>query len=38
MAIFASRDDAEEFAHGDPFVVNGAVAHWRVLEWNEIFG
>mgnify|MGYP001403145565 CR=1 FL=1 len=36
MAIFTTRDAAEEFARGDPFVVNGVVASWRVLEWNEI--
>jgi uncharacterized protein YciI len=36
MAIFTTRDAAEEFARGDPFVVNGVVARWRVLEWNEV--
>ena len=34
-AIFTTRDAAEEFARGDPFVVNGVVGSWRVLDWNE---
>ena len=36
MAIFTTRDAAEEFARDDPFIVNGVVSSWRVLEWNEI--
>ncbi|HSO96509.1 MAG TPA: YciI family protein [Acidimicrobiia bacterium] len=36
MAVFTTRDAAQEFARGDPFVVHGVVARWRVLEWNEI--
>ena len=35
MAIFTSREAAEEFARGDPFVLNGVVADWSVREWNE---
>jgi uncharacterized protein YciI len=35
MAIFTTRDGAEEFAAGDPFVLNGVVARWDVREWNE---
>lgn len=38
MAIFATRAAAEEFATGDPFVVNGVVARWYLREWNEIYG
>jgi uncharacterized protein YciI len=38
MSVFTTRDAAEEFARGDPFVVNGVVAGWRVLEWNEVLG
>jgi uncharacterized protein YciI len=37
MAIFASRESAEAFIQGDPFVVNGLVATWRVVEWNAAF-
>jgi uncharacterized protein len=37
MAIFTSREAAEEFIQGDPFVTNGLVSQWRVLEWNAVF-
>ena len=36
MAIFTTREAAEEFAKGDPFVVNGVVRNWQVREWNEV--
>lgn len=36
MAIFTSRAAAEEFAQGDPFVRNGVVEAYRILDWNEI--
>jgi len=35
MAIFTTREAAEEFARGDPFVLNGVVRDWHVREWNE---
>jgi uncharacterized protein len=35
MAIFTTREAAEEFARGDPFVLNGVVRNWHVREWNE---
>ena len=35
MAVFSSREAAEAFVAGDPFVLNGVVASWRILEWNE---
>jgi uncharacterized protein len=38
MAIFSTRDAAEEFVAGDPFVVNGVVASWEVRQWNELYG
>jgi uncharacterized protein YciI len=37
MAIFTSREAAEEFAREDPFVLNGVVRDWQILEWNEAF-
>ncbi len=37
MGIFTTREAAEEFAKGDPFVVNGVVARWQLREWNEVF-
>ncbi len=36
MAVFTSRDAAEEFVAGDPFVLNGVVRSWTVKEWNEV--
>ncbi|MFI5042443.1 MAG: YciI family protein [Acidimicrobiales bacterium] len=36
MAIFTTRDAAEEFARGDPFVLHGVVRHWHVRAWNEV--
>jgi hypothetical protein len=35
MAVFTSREAAEEFARHDPFVVNGVVRSWEVREWDE---
>jgi uncharacterized protein YciI len=37
MAIFTSREAAEEFVRGDPFVVNGLVRSWHIREWDETF-
>lgn len=37
MGIFATKEAAEEFIAGDPFVTNGLVASWRLLEWNAAF-
>ncbi|HEY0404028.1 MAG TPA: YciI family protein [Blastococcus sp.] len=36
MGIFTSREAAEEFIAGDPFVLNGVVASWTVRPWNEV--
>jgi uncharacterized protein len=36
MAVFTTRDAAEEFARGDPFVLNGVVKEWEIRGWNEI--
>lgn len=36
MAIFTTREAAEEFVKGDPFVVNGVVQSWTIREWNEV--
>jgi uncharacterized protein YciI len=37
MAIFTTREAAEEFVNADPFVTNGLVAKWRVIEWGAAF-
>ena len=36
MAVFATRAAAEEFAAGDPFVLNGVVRLWEIRDWNEV--
>lgn len=38
MAIFTDRAAAEDFATRDPFVINGVVKSWKILEWNESLG
>jgi uncharacterized protein len=35
MAVFTSREAAEEFAAADPFVTNGVIAKWHIREWRE---
>jgi uncharacterized protein YciI len=37
MAIFTTREAAEEFVAGDPFVTSGLVSRWRLVEWNAVF-
>lgn len=37
MAVFTSREQAEEFARNDPFVLNGVVRSWQIREWDEAF-
>lgn len=36
LGVFTDRAAAEEFVAGDPFVLNGVVSAWRLLEWNEV--
>jgi len=35
MAVFRTREGAEEFVADDPFVTSGVVARWYLREWNE---
>lgn len=37
MGIFTTREGAEEFIEGDPFVVNGLVSSWKLVEWAAAF-
>lgn len=37
MGIFPSKDAAEAFVKDDPFVLNGLVSNWRIVEWNAAF-
>ena len=36
MGVLTSREAAEEFAKGDPFVLNGKVIKWYIREWNNM--
>jgi len=36
LGVFTTREAAEEFIAGDPFVTNGAVGAWRIEAWNEV--
>ena len=35
MGIFTTREAAEEFVRGDPFVQHGVIMSWTIREWNE---
>jgi hypothetical protein len=34
--VFTSREAAEEFVAGDPFVLGGVVASHELRPWNEV--
>jgi uncharacterized protein YciI len=36
LAVFTTREAAEEFAVDDPFVTGGVVASWRIRPWREV--
>jgi hypothetical protein len=38
MVIFDTREAAEEFVGGDPFVLEDVVRDWIIREWNEAVG
>ena len=37
MVICTTRAAAEEYARGDPFVVNGMVNTWYIRDWANLF-
>ena len=37
MAVFTTREAAEEFVNGDPFVLHGVVRRWQIREWDEAY-
>ena len=37
MGVFKTREGAEEFVAGDPFVLNGVVRGYEIRGWNEMF-
>lgn len=36
LGVFTSREAAEEFIAGDPFVIHGVVSSWTVVPWNDV--
>ena len=37
MAVLTTREDAEDYIRGDPFVLKGTVSTWYIREWANIF-
>ncbi|HLH62355.1 MAG TPA: YciI family protein [Ktedonobacteraceae bacterium] len=37
MGILTTREAAEEYIKGDPFVLNGMVKTWYIREWANMF-
>jgi uncharacterized protein len=35
MAIFTTREAAEEFVAGDPFRIQGVIKSYEIREWND---
>jgi len=35
MALFRTREAAEAFAKGDPFLLEGAVKEYQIKEWGD---
>lgn len=35
MALFRSREAAEAFAQGDPFLLEGVVAEYKIKDWGD---
>jgi uncharacterized protein len=36
MSIFTTREAAEDFVAGEPFVRNGVVERWELRAWDEV--
>jgi uncharacterized protein len=36
MGVLATRQAAEDYAHGDPFVQAGMVSEWVIREWANM--
>ena len=36
LGVFTTREAAEEFIAGDPFVLHGVVAKSTIVPWNEV--
>jgi len=35
MALFRSREAAQEFAKGDPFLLEGVVEEYQIKDWAD---
>jgi len=38
LLVFSTREAAEAFAAGDPYVINGLVSRWEVRPWAIAIG
>ena len=40
LLIFRANEasDVERFVHADPYVTNGLITAWRILEWSVVVG
>jgi uncharacterized protein len=36
LGVFSTREAADKYVAGDPFVTSGAVGRWTIREWNEV--
>jgi uncharacterized protein YciI len=36
MSVFTTREAAEDFVRGDPFVLHGVVRNWYIRAWDEV--
>jgi uncharacterized protein YciI len=36
MGVLTSREAAEEYAKGDPFVIKGMIREWEIREWANM--
>jgi uncharacterized protein len=36
LGVFTTREAAEEFIAGDPFIRGGVVRNWHIREWNDV--
>jgi len=37
MAVFTSRQAAEEYVKGDPFYLDGSMTQWSIRQWANMF-
>ena len=37
MAVTSSREAAEEYVKGDPFLLNGMMSAWYTHKWSNMF-